>query len=239
MKNWIEHVKEFSKKNNISYKQALQSPECKASYQKMKVGGLIGPSIRRDYPPEAREIIERFGDLPIRGLIIQRVPIESTLKGLLNILSLGKYEQVTRNLGYDKVFHLSLIVYLKRVRRPIVVEKNEVINISFKIPPMKRGGDQLQIPVNKDITLKQLLDNTREKQGTDFFLYHPFKRNCQMFIRDLLLNSGLLTPEAEKFIIQDAASILRKMPWYFEGLTKGLTDLGAQLNRIIYGKGLY
>jgi hypothetical protein len=237
MKSWIEHVKEFSKKNNLSYKEALQSPECRESYKKMKAGGLIGPAIRRDYPPQARQILEKFGNLPIRALVLQRVPIENTLKTLLNVLSLGKYEQVTQDLGYDKVFHLSLIVYLKRVRRPLVVEKNEVINISFQIPPMKRGGEQLEIPVNKNISLNELLNNTRNIQGSDFFLYHPFKRNCQMFIRDLLKNSGLLTPQAEAFIIQDAASILRKMPWYFEGLTKGLTDLGAQLNRIIYGKG--
>jgi hypothetical protein len=35
---WIEHVKEFSKKHNCSYREALRNPECKAEYKK---GGSI------------------------------------------------------------------------------------------------------------------------------------------------------------------------------------------------------
>jgi hypothetical protein len=31
---WIEHVKAFAAKNGISYRDALRSPECKASYKK-------------------------------------------------------------------------------------------------------------------------------------------------------------------------------------------------------------
>lgn len=31
---WIEHVKDFASKNGISYREALRSPECKASYRK-------------------------------------------------------------------------------------------------------------------------------------------------------------------------------------------------------------
>jgi hypothetical protein len=32
--NWIEHVKKFSKNNNISYKDAMKHPECKSTYIK-------------------------------------------------------------------------------------------------------------------------------------------------------------------------------------------------------------
>lgn len=32
--SWIEHVKMYSKKNNISYKNALKHPDCKSSYVK-------------------------------------------------------------------------------------------------------------------------------------------------------------------------------------------------------------
>lgn len=33
MNKWIQHVKEFSKKNKISYSCALSMPECKESYK--------------------------------------------------------------------------------------------------------------------------------------------------------------------------------------------------------------
>ena len=37
MSNWIEHVKDFSKKNNVSYKEAMSSAKCKNDYAKAKV----------------------------------------------------------------------------------------------------------------------------------------------------------------------------------------------------------
>ena len=33
---WIEHVKEWSKENNLSYGCAISKPECKEAYQKKK-----------------------------------------------------------------------------------------------------------------------------------------------------------------------------------------------------------
>jgi hypothetical protein len=235
---WVEFVKKYADENKVSFKDAMQSDACKSQYKQLKESGEgILPSIRRDYKPEIRQFLGKYGDKKIKTITIQRVPIDSVLKGLLNALSLGTYEKQTQKLGYDKIFHLSMIVTLDGVSKPVVVEKNEVINIGFKIPPMKKGGARQSVPVNKDISLNELLENTRKVQGSNFFLYDAFKRNCQMFIRDLLKYSGLLTPEVEAFIMQDAKKILEGMPWYFSGLAKGLTDIGAQLDRIIYGKG--
>lgn len=43
MSSWIQHVKDFSKKNNISYKSALSNDKCKAEYKKIKgTGGCFG-----------------------------------------------------------------------------------------------------------------------------------------------------------------------------------------------------
>ena len=35
---WIEHVKKFSKENNIAYGCAISDPKCKASYKKSPIG---------------------------------------------------------------------------------------------------------------------------------------------------------------------------------------------------------
>lgn len=195
---------------------------------------LFSISIRRDYSPQIRTLLKKIGEKKIKSIIIQRVPVESVIKGMLNLITLGNYTKTTEKLGYDKVFHLSAILTLENNER-IVVEKNEVINISKKIPS---GGNQMSVPISKDITLNQFLNNTREKQGSNFFIYHPFKRNCQMFIRDLLQNSGLLTNEAKEFILQDADKIIQGLPWYTSYVAKGITDLGAQFNTLIYGRGI-
>jgi len=233
---YMTFVKKYAEDNNMSFKDALVNSECKMAYKKAsKDGGLIGPSIRRDYKPAIKEFLKKNGDRKITKMEVQRVPIDSGLKTLLNIISLGTYEKQTQKLGYDRVFHLSLIISLEGYNKPVVVEKNEVINISTSIPPMKQGGARIPINVNKEITLNQLLETTQKLQGSNFFLYDAFKRNCQMFIRDLLKNSGLLTPEAEQFIMQDAKKILEGLPFFFSKVAKGMTDLGAQLDRVIYG----
>jgi len=207
--------------------------------EKKKKGGtiLFNTPIRRDYSPAIRKFLNKIGNKKIINMAVQRVPIDSNLQGLLNAISLGTYNKQTEKLGYDEIFHLSLIIQLANKRKPIVVEKNEVINISNRIPPLKKGGERMNIPVNKSITLNQLLDNTREKQGTNFFLYDAFKRNCQMFINDLLTNSGLNNPELQTFILQDAEKILKGLPFYFSSVARGLTDLGGQFNTILYGRG--
>jgi hypothetical protein len=252
MTKWTDHVKEEAKKLNISYGCALSSPEVRKSYYDTKnidinikpkledvenKGGLIGPKIRRDYSPQIRELLQNVGDKKITKIEIQRVPIDKGVKILMDSLSFGQYSKTTKKLGYDRVFHLSMIIRLEGLSYPLVVEKNAVINISTKIPPMKKGGARLQVPVTKEITLNEMLENTRKLQGTNMFLYDAFKRNCQMFIRDLLKNSQLITPEIEAFIMQDAGKILEGMPFYFSSVAKGLTNLSAQFNRIVYGEG--
>lgn len=236
MNKWIDHVKKFASEKGISYSQALKDPECKSQYG-LKIGGLIGPSIRRDYSPPIRDFLKKHGDKKIKSITLQRVPIESALKSVLDVITLGQYSKTTQKLGYDRVFHLSSIIFLEGLPFPIVVEKNEVINISRKIPPMKKGGSRLNVPVTKNITLNEMLNNASSKLGSRFFLYDAFTNNCQMFIRDILKYSDLLTPEIEKWIMQDAQAILKGLPIYTKYATRGLTDLGAQFNRIIYGKG--
>jgi hypothetical protein len=43
MNSWIQHVKQFAKKNNMSYSMALKHPDCSKSY-KSKLGSGAGQS---------------------------------------------------------------------------------------------------------------------------------------------------------------------------------------------------
>lgn len=35
MSKWIQHLKSWSKAHGVSYREAMKSPACKASYKKM------------------------------------------------------------------------------------------------------------------------------------------------------------------------------------------------------------
>lgn len=48
---WIDHVKDFAKKHNVSYKEAVSNSKCQSEYKKKKVGsglklGKVGRKIK-------------------------------------------------------------------------------------------------------------------------------------------------------------------------------------------------
>lgn len=201
---------------------------------------MVDTSIRRDYSPKIRALLKQIGDKKIKHLMIQRVPVSTVIKALLDVITLGNYSSTTKKIGYDKVFHLSLICTLDNNGR-YIIEKNEVINISKNIPSSHQGSEQIDVPSFQEgegLTVAEFLNNTKIKQGSSFFLYDAFNRNCQMFIQDLLKNSNLLTTELNEFIIQDAKTILKGLPFYTQYLAKGITDLGAQFNVMLYGRSI-
>jgi hypothetical protein len=64
---WIEHVKAFASKNNLSYGCAISKPECKSSYQKapkppsksrkMKSSSMVGINPTEVYSSPPRAVI--------------------------------------------------------------------------------------------------------------------------------------------------------------------------------------
>lgn len=212
----------------------------KPKFKKGKKGtGILDRFMGKDrLPKEAQAVLDKVGDKKIDFIFIQRVPVEAALKGMLDVLSLGQFSKATKKLGYDKVFHLSMIVQLEG-GQDVVVEKNERINISFKIPPMKKGGEKILVGFRGRKTLNELLENTRKKIGDNaFFTYQSFKYNCQHFINAILDSNGINNPQAKAFILQDAGAILENMGddfAYMRPLANSITDLGAAFNNLIYG----
>ncbi len=51
---WVEHIKKWSKDNNMSYGCALSNPKCKEDYAKMKKGG-----------PSASETLKKISKMSV------------------------------------------------------------------------------------------------------------------------------------------------------------------------------
>lgn len=199
------------------------------------------PPIRRDYPPNVRNILSQYGNGTIVGLAVRREPIKSFINTALNWLTKGKWDMAKREANYDNMFHLGLVVdveYMGEVKR-LLLEKNEVINIttSFSQSP----DIQMLIvpaPVNPPLTLNEMLTNARVAMGDNFFLYDAFKNNCQNFIYNLLSNSNLMSPEASRFILQPIGELLKNLPSYTPYVARAITDVAGIANRVIYGEGV-
>jgi hypothetical protein len=195
--------------------------------------------IRNTYPPKARQTIQRFGNGTIEELLLRRQPIMNLINRAINIITLGKWNEVRKKYSYDSLFHLSLIASVRMpdgALKQILMEKNEVINITDSFS--SAGSIQYKkVPVACCITLNDFLKNAEAKGGADYFLYDAFTANCQMFLMTLLDANGLTTEATKEFIYQPLDELIEDLPGYTQKVARGLTDIAATLDTAIYGKG--
>lgn len=198
-------------------------------------GGFI--SIRKNYPPYVRDILNNIGNETITEIFILREPVNKIIKKLLNYISFGEFNKNMDKLNYDDVYHLSLMVKINNSYYKI--EKNEVINIE----PIRNKPDQDKIQVtnyNNNLTLNQMLNNAKKlyKPEDEFYLYNYKNNNCQRFIYNILLGNNLLLDKYKNFIMQDATSLIIKSSPIASKIANIVTDTGALFNRLIYGSKL-
>jgi hypothetical protein len=87
-------------------------------------------------PSVVQPTFEKYKNYKILSAQIRREPILAFVDKFINLISFGKFNQAKKDLGYDKMFHLSLILQLENGPK-LLVEKNERINMttSFKDGP--------------------------------------------------------------------------------------------------------
>lgn len=190
-------------------------------------------------PKRSVTFLKRRGDFVITSIMLRRQPIMRIIDKVFNVLSLGKWDELKTKYGYDQMYHLSMIITLSNDER-FIVEKNEVINIGGNVTPDQSDVEYFPIELKgKRITVNQLVENTIKSVGEDRFLnYDAFTTNCQRFIMDILSANGLLTPAAEKWILQPVDQLVKELPEYVDKTAKVITDIGGYGSRIKEAIGL-
>lgn len=221
-----------------------------------KIGrGIVDDSINyikssfspnNDYTNATKRTLKKYGDMNIVGLQVRRTPILKVLDSVLNFISLGKFDKLKKEYGFDKLFHLYIVFRVKDGNniKEIVVEKNQSINVSDNIPTKTKDTELLNIAwgPRKD-TLNSLLNNTLQKVGPRrFFIYNPWNAdlnsgNCQRFVLDLLSSNNLLGDYYKNFILQDISELVKKMPSYAKSIATGVTDFAASSEKLL-GMGM-
>jgi hypothetical protein len=154
---------------------------------------------------------------------------------IFNLITFNKWDEIKKKYGYDRLFHLALVATIRvgGIDKKIIMEKNEVVNISTDYKVYDNTEIQ-KVPLQgKDIRINQLLEEARKKVGDNaYFDYDAFTNNCQIFIKYLLENSGLLTPEANAFLFQDMKDVIRDLPSYVSPVANSVTTLGALVSKL-------
>ena len=165
-----------------------------------------------DYSPKSLKNINLYGDFQIKNVYIVRESICNSLCVLFNILTFNNYskqiEEYSREIEDEYFFpkHTYMIVEVEMPNnciRKIVIDKNPQLCISLYLK-LSDCTELMRCNMRKKkITLKELLNNTKNRVGEkDFFNWNIFTNNCQMFTHELLNTMNISKLKYLKFIDQ-------------------------------------
>lgn len=184
--------------------------------------------VKSKYPENVQRLLNTIGNKKVFNIKICRSVVPKYLETLLNLISLGKFNEAKIKNDFDKFYHLYMTFDVDN--KKYMLEKNQLINLSSA---PKQCDEMINIPSN-GIILNDMLENARKKLGdTNFFTYDAFNRNCQAFITAILKSNNISSSKSEKFIYQNIEGLKRDLPSYVPKVTKFLTDVGGVVDTAI------
>ena len=196
-------------------------------------------SRKLDFSNKIKKILKEYGNENIVSIRIGRRPINKLVEKAFNIISIGKWNELRNQYYYDKLFHLFLIITLQDGTK-LSLEKNDIVNMNVNDSRCSESGVdciELEYPQNS-ITVNDLVKKPLDRIGkNDYFVYDPFKLNCQIFIKSVLETFGLYNSNINNFVYQDLTNIIKNLPFYVKWTGKAVTDISA-FGKKISGAGV-
>ena len=198
-----------------------------------------------DFSDKTQKNLKEYGEYPIIAIQIRRVPIAFALDLALQGISAGEWERLKEKYGFDKFFHLSMVVTLGgsyvgkgrgRKHKQLAIEKLEVVSVNENIEVSENMETQdVPIPAGKKFNINDMFKKAREKVGdTKFFSYSALgQNNCQDFIGLLLDVEGLYNEPEKQFVYQDISQLAQELPDTTKAVSQGITHLGALANKYL------
>lgn len=204
-----------------------------------RVKGFV-TGVRDDYQPYVRKLLDEIKGNKIIKLVVIREPIKEAVNMLVNVITVNKVNEFKKEVGVDDLFHLYMIATLDNGKL-IRIEKNAEIDIKEvnSIPNINQLN-MLNIVITSNLSVNELLNNTRQKIGDRlFFDYDGIKNNCQDFLYNILYMNGFeaSNPTMKSFIKQDLVKLSKNLSQTSKKIMNTLTNLGKRAQIIIGGAG--
>lgn len=207
-------------------KKELEKPN------KQTGSGLLNTFVHKTLesrPKILDDLITLKGDVIIKRIEICRNPIKSIFEKLINIASFGMLKRAMDKLGYDRLYHLYLVLYLND-GSVYSLEKNQRVNIiNSKISSLD-GGMCISIDYGKK-NLRDFITTAEDRNIDGFYRYSGFQHNCQKWVFDILNSNGI--NKFNDFIKQDVDQLV---PKYLKKISNFVTDV-AGVGDYIYRGG--
>ena len=204
--------------------------------RKSKGAGFISNIYNKHIQPKGHtakfdKYITSRGDDEVIGISIGRKPVMSGIQKVFDVLSLGKFSQKKKQLGYDDVFHNYMLVTTKSKDGKFhtdKIERNHVIQ-SFDAKPEDFKGETYGMAYKKGITVKSLMENA-VKSDPKLDRYTARKSNCQDFTKNIIASNDLQPMKEAKHIVEpqradllvDTLGVLKGIPNMVTVLDKSL-----------------
>jgi hypothetical protein len=243
MDSIIKHHHQIYRKLETSKRELKKSEQDKLnSYHFLRGSGIFKNIIdsvtwRYSLSPSDQKILDQYRNQQISSIQIVRQPLAWLSQKSAQILSGNTVDEMIKNLGYDRMWHLFMYIFLQD-GSCILTERNETVRL-YKInkPIYLDGAETIDIDINKPITLNDFFNNAINSRDPDqFWVYRPDSTNCQDYVMSLLEANNLSTNEIKTFVLQDAKVLLSK-----SGFGKTIFQTGSNLaarTRFLIGKGL-
>jgi hypothetical protein len=160
------------------------------------------------YRPSVKDAIKKNENEIISNIQIVRTPLAKAMDIFINVTSNGKVDKVKKEGNFDEMFHLNINLTTTN-NKSFVLEKNESINFEAG-SSVQQNSEVLQVDiVPPNLSIGQLLSNTKKRQGNKYYLYSASSNNCQKFIKDVFESNGITDAKYITFIKQNTSQIFK------------------------------
>lgn len=210
-------------KRNVNLIKSVSNP--KKFIDNLKYG-------HSDYSYSFREVFEPVKNEVVHSLEIIRNPLSKPLQTLLSAFTGFQLEQKLKQQNFDDLFHLKI-----RINGKYDFEKEQAAHFrKAKDNPNQEPMKVSDIPNN--LTIEQLVENTRNYMGNKFFNYDGLKNNCQDFILAVLHSNHIHNSSYDSFIKQNTDAAFKSTPSLMKQIMNKTTDIANRAQILTEGTGI-
>jgi hypothetical protein len=191
------------------------------------LGGLIkklGNFLFGHATTRMKNFLKEHGEDKITSLKVCRTPIESAIDTAVNLISSGGYQRGKSASGYDKFFHLYLVV-----NGAWRLEKNQTVNV---IPYKPAPGEEEMGVAGSGTTINEFMNKGVKRLGEDKFWgdYDALDNNCQVWCKAILNANGI--NNADSFVYQNTEALKKEIGESAHDTVNGITNFAEGVDKL-------
>ena len=162
-----------------------------------------------DYNKLCCKMLKKYGECEINKIYLVRTTFTKLHTFITNILTLFKYDEIVKQSTDNIPYHTMILIEIKLKNddkiKWLLLEKNNCISMNDNFV-LTHGMEvkEIELKKEKNIYLKDFLEETRNRMGNEkFFNWHFFENNCQEFTKQLLVTCEIYDDLYKEFIFKD------------------------------------